>query len=93
MERRNVTDLGMDMEQWTHESCVAMIAVGDDWATLYEIKSGDEGKGHATVLLIAAKAFYEGAGKKFGGTVALNDRMRSLYKRLGITEYAEGCEE
>lgn len=57
------------------------------WATLYDIASKEESRGHATELLTAAKSFYEGTGKTFGGTVALNDRMLKIYERLGITEY------
>lgn len=87
MTREIVTDLGMELEQWTHESCVALFGVGDDWATLYTIGSAEPGKGHATALLTAAKAHYEGLGLTFGGTVALNPRMRAIYERLGIKEY------
>lgn len=89
MKRELVTVLGMELERWTHESCVAQFGVGEDWATLYDIESGEPGKGHATALLTEAKAHYEAAGKKFGGTVALNDRMRAIYQRLGITEYGD----
>lgn len=80
----------MELEQWTHESCVANFGVGDDWATVYDIQSTDEGKGHATQLLIEARHHYNAIqGKKFGGSVALNYRMRNIYKRLGIEEYKE----
>lgn len=79
----------MDLIRWSHESCIAHFAVGDDWATLYDIKSGEEGRGHATQLLICAKDQYEREGKTFGGSVALNDRMHKIYKRLGITEYGD----
>jgi hypothetical protein len=79
----------MDLEEWRHESCVARFGVGDDWATLYEIRSRNEGKGHATALLTDAKRHYEAAGKSFGGSVALNPRMRAIYQRLGIREYTD----
>lgn len=82
-----VNILGMELEQWTNKSCVANFAIGDDWATLYDIESKEEGKGHATELLIEAKKHYEGQGKRFGGDVALNDRMRKIYQELGIKEY------
>lgn len=79
----------MELERWTHESCTADFGVGNDFATLYTIESKKEGKGHATQLLIEARHHYEATqGKKFGGSVALNERMRSIYKRLGIEEYA-----
>ncbi len=89
MKRELVNVMGMEMERWTHESCTADFGVGDDWATLFAIQSLDEGKGHATKLLEQVKPYYERMGKKFGGSVALNDRMRSIYQRLGIEEYTD----
>ncbi len=89
MKQEDVEQLGMPLVRWTHESCIAHFAVGPDWATLYDIVSKEEGRGHATQLLVAAKDQYEREGKRFGGTVALNDRMHKIYKRLGITEYGE----
>jgi hypothetical protein len=91
MKRINVNVMGMELERWEHESCSAEFGVGEDeegkWATLYSISSKEEGQGHATELLKAAKTTYESLGMRFGGSVALNDRMRSIYQRLGITEY------
>lgn len=81
--------LGMPLTQMEYKSCVARFGVGDTWATLYDIRSKIEGKGHATILLSFAKQYYEKQGKKFGGSVALNERMRRLYKKLDITEYTE----
>lgn len=77
----------MELERWTHKSCTAEFGVGDDWATCYGIRSREKGKGHATELLTEAKKFYEGLGKKFGGTVALNEAMRRVYQKVGVTEY------
>jgi hypothetical protein len=79
--------MGMPLVQWRYKSCTADFGVMETWATLYFIESTEEGKGHATHLLTEAKAFYEGQGKRFGGSVALNDRMKSIYERLGIEEY------
>jgi len=79
--------MGMELECWENKSCSAQFGVGDTWATLYLIESQEEGKGHATELLIEAKKYYEGLGKKFGGDVALNERMARLYKKLDIEEY------
>lgn len=87
MKQEEVEEQGMPLIRWTHESCIAHFAVGDTWASLYDIRSKEEGRGHATQLLVAAKGQYEREGKTFGGTVALNDRMHKIYKRLGITEY------
>ncbi len=87
MKKEIVNVLGMELERWTNKSCVADFGVEDDWATLYDIKSREEGKGHATELLIGAKKYYERQGKEFGGSVALNNRMRKIYQELGIKEY------
>jgi hypothetical protein len=90
MTRQSHRVLGMELDEWTHKSCVANFALGEDWATLYDIQSAEEGKGHATELLTEAKRFYEAQGKTFGASVALNDTMKHIYARLGITEYADG---
>ncbi len=82
-----VDQLGMPMDRITYKSSIAHVACGTDWATLYDIMSKEQGKGHATELLRQAKAHYEASGKTFGGTVALNDRMKQIYQRLGITEF------
>lgn len=89
MNREIKNIMGMELEEWTNNSCVAHFGIGDDWATLYDIKSKEQGKGHATELLIMAKKYYEKQGKKFGGSVALNDRMRKIYQKLKIEEYAK----
>jgi hypothetical protein len=87
MNKRKITKLGMRLHEWQHKSCTAEFAVGKNWATLYYIESKKEGQGHATQLLAVAKQYYEEKGKKFGGSIALNERMRSIYKKLDITEY------
>lgn len=87
--RSKVNVLGMELEMWVLWSCVAKVGVGDDWATVYSIHSEQEGKGHATSLLIEMKKVYEAEGKKFGSSVALNDRMRKILERLNIFEYTE----
>ena len=47
------------VDNWRYKSCTAECGVGDDWATLYCIESGGEGKGHATALLLHLKEYYE----------------------------------
>ena len=89
MKKELVNVLGMPLERWSNKSCVADFGVGNDWATLYHIESAEQGKGHATELLIKAKKYYEGLGKEFGGSVALNERMRKIYQELGIQEYTD----
>jgi len=87
MIKRQVTHMGMPLDEWVHESCTAHFGVGPDWATLYDIRSTTPGKLHATWLLIWARVHYEILGKKFASSVALNDRMRRILKRLEILEY------
>lgn len=79
--------MGMPVDEWKYRSCTAHFGVGRDWVTLYDIRSLNEGHGHATFILKRAKGYYEKQGKKVGGSVALNDRMRSLYEKLGYEEY------
>ena len=88
MKPKVVRVLGMKLDEWQYASSIAHCATGEGWATLYDIQSREQGKGHATRLLLAMKKYYEGKGLKFGGSVALNDRMKGLYKKCGITEYA-----
>lgn len=84
---KDIVKLGMPLRLWKYQSCIAEVATGEDWATVYFIQSGDQGKGHCTKLLTYLKEFYEKQGLRFGGTVALNDRMKAIYKRLAIKEY------
>ena len=84
---QKVSALGMELDGWQYKSCKAEVGVGKDWATIYFIESKQEGKGHATKLLLAMKSYYESEGKRFGGSVALNDRMARLYKKCKIREY------
>lgn len=73
---------------WRYQSCEAEVCIGKDWATVYIIESKEPGKGHATKLLLAIKKYYEDKGLYFGGSVALNMRMRKLYQKCQIKEYA-----
>ena len=84
---RKISQMGMELDELQYMSCVTHFGTGKDWATLYDINSFKQGKGHATKLHIFAKRFYESKGMKFGGSVALNDRMKYLYKKLKIKEY------
>lgn len=78
--------LGMTLDEWKHESCIAHFGTGADWATLYDIESGKQNKGHATQLLLKAKDYYKGQGRIVAGTVALNSIMRRVYVKAGIAE-------
>lgn len=87
MKIEKVDVFGMELERWSHKSCIADFGTGDNFATLYSIHSAEEGKGHATALLTEAKKYYENKNLKFGGSVALSSRMRAIYQRLNIDEY------
>ena len=80
--------LGMVLDEWKYESGIAHCAAGEGWATLYDIESKESNRGHAGILLQTMKLHYERLGLKFGGSVALNERMKRLYRKYGIEEYA-----
>ena len=84
---KKVNALGMELDKWRYKSCLAHVGVGEDWATIYLIESQQEGRGHATKLLLDMKSHYK--TKKFGSSVALNERMAGLLKKCGIREYIE----
>ena len=88
---RKINQLGMELMQYKWKPCVADVGEGDGWATIYFIQSAEKGKGHAQELLKLLKYVYRDV--KFGGTVALNDTMSHIYKKLGIEEYTEGLDE
>lgn len=85
----HVNVLGMDLVRWTYEQCIADVAEGSDWATIYVVVSENPGHGEATECLRQVKAHYEQIGKTVGGSVALNPAMRRVYEKSGITEYNE----
>lgn len=78
---------GMELDEWWYKSCSSHVGTGEDWATVYDIQSQQQGRGHATALLLIMKSYYEQQGKTFGGSVALSDKMARLYKKCGIKEY------
>ncbi len=86
---KQINSMGMLVDNWTNKSCDAMIGVGEDWATIYMISSDEQGKGHATELLIEMKKHYEAQGKVFGSSIALNNTMRHILQKLNIVEYTE----
>lgn len=89
MKPKKIHELGMPLDEWTYKSCVANCGVGDDWATVYYIKSKEKGRGHATKLLLIMKEYYEKQGLTFSGSIAINDRMHKLYQKCGIKEFNE----
>jgi hypothetical protein len=89
VRKKNIVFMGMIVDEWKYHSCIAHFGVGEDWATLYDIESKVEGKGHATGLLTTAKHVYEMEKKVVRGTVALNERMKGIYEKVGIPEIEE----
>ena len=89
MEITKDLSMGFVCDKCTHESCTAIVAIGDEWATIYSIESKTEDKGHASELLVEMKKHYEALGKEFGSTVALNKKMRYLLEKFQIKEYHE----
>lgn len=91
IEGKWVEILGIRLLEVTYQSCVAHFGLGEDgegkWLTLYDIKSTCPGQGHATDLLSVMQSASARTGRRFGGSIALNNRMRSIYRRLGIHEY------
>ncbi len=87
MKLNQIESMGMVLDQWTHKSCISEIGIGNNWATIYMIKSKEKGKGHASELIIKMKDHYESKGKTFGSSVALNPIMKHLLNKLNITEY------
>lgn len=88
-EPQKVKVLGMELDEWRYKSCSVHVATDEDWATIYDIQSQQEGRGYAAKLLLIMKSYYEHQGKVFGGSVALNERMARLYRKCGIREYSE----
>lgn len=87
IETKEINIMGLPLTQWKYKSCMAHFAETPEWVTLYDIRSEEEGKGHAIYLLTQAKEYYK--DRKFGGSIALNDRMKRLYQKLEIEEYTE----
>lgn len=84
---KSVEVMGMNLIRITYRSCIAHVACDPDWATIYDINSSEQGKGHCQELLKQAKEFYSQHGKVFGSTVALNDAMKHILQKLEIVEY------
>ena len=89
MKPKKINRMGMSLDEWTHESCIATIGEGENWATIYSITSKEKGRGHGTELLIEMKKYYETQGKTFGSSVALSGAMKHLLTKLNIPEYAQ----
>ena len=91
MNPKKIKQMGMELDEWKIESCVAHFAIGESkngpWATLYAIISKEKNKGHATKLLADAKKYYEAQNRQVGGSVALNPIMKHIYKKLKYHEY------
>lgn len=83
--KRKIEVMGIPLTQYKWKSCIAEVGEGKHWATIYSVASAEQGKGHATELLIILKEVYK--DKDFGGTVALNPAMKRVYEKSGVKEY------
>lgn len=87
MESKVITKqvLWMELDEWTYKSCIAHF--GEYWFcyTLYDIESKEQRQWHATQLLKDAIEYYEKGWFLVAWTVALNEAMRNLYKKVGIS--------
>jgi GNAT superfamily N-acetyltransferase len=94
MEKKIINVMGMPLERWTNEGCVADFGVGEGWATLYHIETepSQRNKGYATALLVEAKKIYESQGKLFGGSVALSPAMKHIYEKQQSCKRKKGKE-
>lgn len=63
----------------------ALVVEGEGWATVYTVESSMPGKGYCQQLLLKLKHIYKDVN--FGSTVALNDRMKHILRKLNIKEY------
>ena len=87
MKHQTKNILGMSLECWENKGVEIEIAEFPDTATIYSVRSKIEGKGFATETLTWLQGHYEGQGKSLCSSVALNDRMARILKKLGIKEY------
>ena len=80
--------LGMELMVYEHRGCEVKIAEFPESssATIYLVESKNPGKGIATETLAYLKGYYEGHGMTLYSSVALNDRMAFILKKLKIKE-------
>lgn len=72
---------------YRNEGCEALVAEGEGWATIYTVESFVPNKGFCQSLLNELKEIYKGV--QFGCTVALNDKMAYILRKLQIKEYTD----
>lgn len=84
MESKVVTKdiLWMELDEWTFESCIAHFGEYDGVYVLYDIESKEKRKWHAYTLMKDALDYYISKWFRVGWTVALNDAMVWLYRKL-----------
>ena len=87
MKKKIVNVLGMTQLEVVHKKCVAYFwfSIKEKWITLFYICSTNPWKWEAQELLNQIKKDFDWFN--IGGTVALNDTMRHIYKKLNIKEY------
>jgi hypothetical protein len=89
MKKEIKTVMGMELMVWEHRNCEVQISEfpEDSTATIYLVESKNPGQGIATEMLSYLKGWYEGQGMTLYSSVALNDRMKRILKKLDIPEY------
>jgi len=85
LEFKQINRLGMELTAFKYKGVIGTLAEEDRWATIYDIESTNPDKGECQECLKLLKAKY--FGKDFGCSVALNDKMSYILKKLGIKEY------
>ena len=86
-QRFEVNSLGMKLDGWKYESCIANVGTGEDFATIFYIESEEKNKCHATILIKIMSKIYTDEGKSFATSIALSDPMKHLVKKLNLKEY------
>ena len=86
-ELKNI--MGMELMCFEHRGCEVQIAEFPESssATIYSVESKNPGQGIATETLTYLKGWYEGHGMTLYSSVALNDKMAHILKKLEILEY------
>lgn len=81
--------MGMPLTSFRYKGVTGTLAEEDDWATIYSVESSNQGKGECQECLKLLKEKF--CNKRFGCTVALNERMRHILQKLQIHEYDDEC--
>lgn len=67
-----ISVMGMLCDTWKHESCTAVVGVGDKSAIVYMINSETAEKRYVYELCLKLEKHYKEIGKQFGMSVTLS---------------------